>query len=330
MNCGLWDQLEALRWIRTEIHSFGGDPGNVTICGESAGAMSCGALFCSPLAQPFFRRAILMSGALSNVLRCSDARLIGDNFCKVLRVAADADALRTLSAKELLDGQWKLLFATDGAMQFQPCVDDELVLDVPLTMLDRQPELVRDKVILLGSNAHEWMLFSPFPSSLWNRRLSLDAAVKLAHRPLRRNAMNCVFEQDPLLEIRNLLKLIRAEQKLDWWGDVLKAFQTMLVFTAPAYLAAEACVPSVRNVYMYSFAFDAGMLGAPMAWNSRYSLGHTTSIGHCNACLGRTVIKSQLNLSPICSLIISDLLRIQGRHYPVGHHMKWGRSLLHT
>ena len=74
--------------------------------------------------------------------------------------------------------------------------------------------------------------------------------------------MNCVFEQDPLLEIRNLLKLIRAEQKLDWWGDVLKAFQTMLVFTAPAYLAAEACVPSVRNVYMYSFAFDAGMLGA--------------------------------------------------------------------
>jgi len=262
MNCGLWDQLEALRWIRTEIHSFGGDPGNVTICGESAGAMSCWALFCSPLAQPFFRKAILMSGALSNVLRCSDARLIGDNFCKVLRVAADADALRTLSAKELLDGQWKLLFATDGAMQFQPCVDDELVLDVPLTMLDRQPELVRDKVILLGSNAHEWMLFSPFPSSLWNRRLSLDAAVKLAHRPLRRNAMNCVFEQDPLLEIRNLLKLIRAEQKLDWWGDVLKAFQTMLVFTAPAYLAAEACVPSVRNVYMYSFAFDAGMLGA--------------------------------------------------------------------
>jgi carboxylesterase type B len=62
-NLGLLDQVAALAWVRENIAAFGGDPGNVTIFGESAGAMSVGMLLSMPRADGLFRRAIAQSGA---------------------------------------------------------------------------------------------------------------------------------------------------------------------------------------------------------------------------------------------------------------------------
>ncbi len=66
-NVGLLDQVAALEWVRENISAFGGDPGNVTIFGESAGAMSIGVLLAMPSAEGLFRRAILQSGAAHQV-----------------------------------------------------------------------------------------------------------------------------------------------------------------------------------------------------------------------------------------------------------------------
>ena len=56
------DQLQALKWVKANIQNFGGDPDNVTIFGQSAGASSVLNLCASPLAKGYFRRAIVQSG----------------------------------------------------------------------------------------------------------------------------------------------------------------------------------------------------------------------------------------------------------------------------
>ena len=61
-NWGLLDQVEALRWVRRNIAAFGGDPGNVTIFGESAGGMSVADLMTAPAARGLFHKAIVQSG----------------------------------------------------------------------------------------------------------------------------------------------------------------------------------------------------------------------------------------------------------------------------
>lgn len=91
-NYGLMDQAEALRWVRRNAARFGGDPGNVTLAGQSGGARSVCAQLASPDARGLFHRAIVQSGACDNpVPTLAEAQAFGERATTELGCAGAAD-----------------------------------------------------------------------------------------------------------------------------------------------------------------------------------------------------------------------------------------------
>ena len=137
-NEGLLDQIEALRWIRDNIAAFGGDPGNVTIFGESAGAMSVGALLASAPAKGLFHRGILISGATSTANTLARAVEVSDGLLHKLGLSPkdDVDKLMALEPEALIEAASGYR-AAGGGMSFQPCVDGTVLAEFPLDAVKR-------------------------------------------------------------------------------------------------------------------------------------------------------------------------------------------------
>jgi para-nitrobenzyl esterase len=160
-NFGLLDQIAALEWVRECIDRFGGDPGNVTIFGESAGAMSVGTLLAAPRAQGLFRRAILQSGACHNVAPRETGARVAELLMKELDLEASAlSALRQLPAEKILEAQVRTLMQMATLVRgipFQPTLDGDVLPEQPLDAL--AAGMNRDVQVLVGTNADEWKLF---------------------------------------------------------------------------------------------------------------------------------------------------------------------------
>ncbi|MEW5983635.1 MAG: carboxylesterase family protein [Acidobacteriota bacterium] len=134
-NWGLLDQVAALQWIQRNIGKFGGDPGNVTIMGQSAGAASVSFLQSSPLAQGLFHRVFGMSAnaIVSGPGRTSvkeDAEQAGVQFQAALK-AESIHAMRQLPGDVILAAQH-----TEGAPRFQPVVDGYFLPAMPKQIFD--------------------------------------------------------------------------------------------------------------------------------------------------------------------------------------------------
>src|ERR1051326_8213352 len=258
-NVALLDQIAALRWVHDNIVAFGGDPEQVTLMGESAGAMSIGNLLAMPATRGLFQRAILESGASSSILLTREqATGIAQAVMKKLDLqASQALALTAVPAETLLTLQDEVDREWSGLEAFAPVIDGVTLPKHPLELMAEGASL--PVPLLIGSNRDEWRL--------WTVLLGGDLEKVKAGLSQTFGAATG--------QVHEIYTRGRADQAPDLaWIDM----QGDRVFRVPAIRQAEALVRQGAPVWMYRFDWVSPALGEqlgachglemPFVWNS--------------------------------------------------------------
>lgn len=298
-NYGLLDQIAALEWVRDCIDRFGGDPHNVTIFGESAGAMSVGTLLGTPRAAGLFRRAILQSGAAHNVAPMETAGRVAETLLKELGLeTATAARLREIPEEKILEAQGRTLLQTASLVRgipFQPTLDGNVLPEPPLGALSAG--LHRDVDVLVGTNRDEWRLFG----------LADAKAKELDEAGLLRRVERNVPGRDAAgrLHAERAVRTYREARKAAGLpvtpGDLWFALEGDRFFGVPALRLAEckaAAGGAAVHKYLFTWASPAlnGVLGSCHALEIPFVFGTTTRLPALRGFLGEGPAVERLSL----------------------------------
>jgi para-nitrobenzyl esterase len=263
-NCALLDQVAALTWVHENIAAFGGDPGNVTVFGQSAGAMSIGSLLSMPRAHGLLRRTILQSGAAHPVMSATTAWRVGQRLAETLGVAATREAIAAVRVDRLIQAQLQLRAdlaaypdpnrsgeeVVVNMMLWMPVIDGDII---PACPIDRIAEGAgADIDVLAGTTIDEWRFFL-VPNGIIEH-ITKDVLMKTV----------AAYG----LPVEATLEMYRSAHPNARPGDLLAAIQSDWYIRMPAdrLVAAHAKRAKSSSTYMYEFAWRSpqfnGLLGA--------------------------------------------------------------------
>ena len=251
-NEGLLDIMAALEWVRDNIDKFGGDPDNVTLFGESAGAMAIGALMAMAKARGLFHKAILQSG--SNTVHPYDRSVkVAERFLEVLDLGeSEAKALRSLPVEKWLEATATVTQSPGpeiGVMPMQPVVDGKLLYELPLDAA--ADDLAAGIPIMIGSNLEEWKLISGADPAISN--LDEDGLIRLC-------GISTPAWDIPA--VVNKYRTIREKHGLEITPrELYMAIQTDRIYWIPATRFCQDWNRRHLPAYTYTFDWKSPILG---------------------------------------------------------------------
>jgi para-nitrobenzyl esterase len=255
-NAAMLDLVDALTWVRRHAAAFGGDPGRVTVFGQSAGAAAVGTLLGLPAAAGLFGRAIMQSGTAERVRTRDASREVTADFLDAAGLRErDAERLLTASVPDLLLAQERLLarvqLRTAGpATPFQPTLDGRVLADVPLDAIRKGASSGVD--LIAGTNAQEALAFGDIAGS--------PAAVA---QVLARG----LAEQFPDAEgaRRRYLDALRRDGRPTTDAELLESLVTSQRYGSPTDRLLDARAQASAASYRYLFAWPSPAFEPPAA-----------------------------------------------------------------
>jgi para-nitrobenzyl esterase len=252
-SAGMLDIIAALEWVRDNIASFGGDPGNVTIFGESGGGAKVSVLMAMPAAQGLFHKAIIQSGpAVQMASREDGTETVRQVLAELGLGAGQLPELRKIPAERLLKAQAAVLkkigmmsFADRRRRGFNPVVDGQHLPAGPFE--PAAPEISAQIPLIIGTNKDEMTLF--FGLAKWLDGLDENAGRERVRMLLGERA-------NPIMDA------YRGARPDESPRDIFLAIATDQSMRIPSLVIADRKVAQhSAPVFVYLFTWETPVLG---------------------------------------------------------------------